>query len=40
VDDKNARLKKLEDNRKALERALDDLQEQGRKAGVPADWVR
>jgi hypothetical protein len=40
VDDKNARLGKLEDHKKALEHALDELQEQGRKAGVPADWVR
>jgi hypothetical protein len=40
VDDKNARLKKLEDRKKALEQALDQLQEDGRKAGVPSDWVR
>jgi hypothetical protein len=40
VDDKNARLQKLENKKKALEQALDQLQDEGRKAGVPSEWVR
>ncbi|HXL22844.1 MAG TPA: hypothetical protein VOA78_10280 [Candidatus Dormibacteraeota bacterium] len=40
IDDKNARVQKLEDKKKKLEQALDELEEQGRKAGVPSEWVR
>jgi hypothetical protein len=40
IDDKNARVQKLEDKKKKLDQALDELQEQGRKAGVPSEWVR
>lgn len=40
IDDKNAHLQQLENKRKALEQGLDRLQEAGRKAGVPSDWVR
>jgi hypothetical protein len=40
VDDKNARLQKLEDRKKALEQSLDQLQDEARKADVPSEWVR
>ena len=40
IDDKNARLQKLENRKKSLEQALDELQDQARKAGVNSDWVR
>jgi len=40
VDDKNARVKQLEDKKQKLDQALDQLQEQARKAGVPSEWVR
>jgi hypothetical protein len=40
LDDKNARLQKLENKKKSLEQALDELQMQARKAGVDSDWVR
>lgn len=40
VNDKNARLEKLQNKKKALEQELDQLQEEGRKAGVPPEWVR
>ena len=40
VDDKNARLQKLQKQRADLDQKLDDLQEEGRKAGIPSSWVR
>lgn len=40
INDKNARLQKLENKKKVLEQALDQLQEEGRKAGIPPEWVR
>jgi hypothetical protein len=40
VNDKNARLQKLQNQKKALEQELDQLQEEARKAGVPPEWVR
>jgi len=40
LDDKTARVQQLEGKKKKLEQALDDLQEQGRKAGIPPEWVR
>ena len=40
INDKNARLQKLENKKKSLEQALDQLQDEARKAGVSSDWVR
>jgi len=40
IDDKNARLQKLENKKKSLEQSLDQLQDEARKAGVDSDWVR
>lgn len=40
IDDKNARLQKLESKKKSLQQALDQLQEEARRAGVDSDWVR
>jgi len=40
LDDKTARVQQLEGRKKKLEQTLDDLQEQGRKAGIPPEWVR
>lgn len=40
VDDKNARLQQMQKKRADLDRKLDDLQEEGRKAGIPSSWVR
>jgi hypothetical protein len=40
LDDKNARLQKLENKKKSLEQALDQLQEEARKAGADSAWVR
>ena len=40
VDDKNARLEQMQKKRADLDHKLDDLQEEGRKAGIPSSWVR
>ena len=40
LQDKTAQLNELNEKRHALEKRLDDLQEEARKAGVPPDWVR
>ena len=40
VDDKNARLQKMQKQRADLDQKLDDLQDEGRKAGIPSSWVR
>jgi hypothetical protein len=40
VDDKNARLQRMQKKRADLDQKLDELQEQGRKAGIPPSWVR
>lgn len=40
VHDRNAELKKLEDRKQSLERQLDDLADEGRKAGADSGWFR
>lgn len=40
VDDKNARVQKLQNHKADLQKQLDQLQEEGRKAGAPAGWFR
>lgn len=40
VDDKNARIQKLEKEKAEFQKKLDELQEEGRKAGAPAGWFR
>jgi len=40
VHDRNAELKKLEDRKQSLERQLDDLAYEGRKAGADSGWFR
>jgi hypothetical protein len=40
VDDKNARLKDLEQKKQNLQKQLEQLQEEGRKAGAPSGWFR
>ncbi len=40
IHDRNADLKKLEDQKASLEKQLDDLADQARKAGADPGWVR
>jgi hypothetical protein len=40
VDDRNARLKSLQDQRARLDQQMDALQEEGRKAGADSSWFR
>lgn len=40
VDDKNARLKELEKKRENLDAQMDQLMEEGRKAGASPSWFR
>ena len=40
VDDRKSRLQDLERQRADLQKQLDSLQEEGRKAGAPASWFR
>jgi len=40
VDDRNARLKQLEQRRQDLDKQMDLLQEEGRKAGAEPSWFR
>lgn len=40
VDDRNAHLKKLEARKAELEKQMDTLQEEGRKAGAEPSWFR
>jgi hypothetical protein len=40
IHDRNAQLKQLEARRADLEKQLEELQDEGRKAGVPSSWFR
>lgn len=40
IDDRNARLKQLEQRREDLDKQMDLLQEEGRKAGAAPSWFR
>ena len=40
INDRNAQLKALEDHKIQLQKQLDDLAEEGRKAGALASWFR
>ena len=40
INDRNGQLKALEDRKLQLQKQLDDLAEEGRKAGAPAAWFR
>ena len=40
INDRNGQLTKLEQHKADLQRRLDDLAEEGRKAGAPASWFR
>lgn len=40
VDDKNARLQQMEQKRAELDKQMDQLQEEGRKAGASPSWFR
>jgi len=40
INDRNGQLKDLEKHKGDLQKQLDDLADEGRKAGVPASWFR
>jgi len=40
INDRNGQLQELEKHRAELQRQLDELQDQGRKAGAPPSWFR
>jgi hypothetical protein len=40
IHDRNAQLKQLEAHRAELEQQFEELQDEGRKAGVPSSWFR
>jgi cell division protein FtsB len=40
IHDRNAELKALQDRRQNLERQLDNLADQGRRAGADPGWFR
>src|SRR6267378_934803 len=40
INDRNGQLKNLEKRKADLEKQLDELQDEGRKAGAPASWFR
>ncbi len=40
INDRNGQLKDLEKRKASLEKQLEELQDEGRKAGAPASWFR
>ena len=40
INDRNGQLKDLEKRKVDLQKQLDELQDEGRKAGAPASWFR
>jgi hypothetical protein len=40
INDRNGQLKQLEQHKVDLQKQLDDLADEGRKAGAPASWFR
>lgn len=40
INDRNAQLKQLEGHKADLEKQFEELQDEGRKAGVPSSWFR
>jgi len=40
INDRNAQLKQLETHKADLEKQFEELQDEGRKAGVPSSWFR
>ncbi len=40
VHDRNGQIQDLQKRKAVLEKQLDDLQEEGRKAGIPSAWLR
>lgn len=40
INDRNAQLKQLEGHKTELEKQFEELQDEGRKAGVPSSWFR
>jgi hypothetical protein len=40
INDRNGQLKELENRKLSLQKQLDDLADEGRKAGAPASWFR
>lgn len=40
INDRNGQLKELENRKAGLQKQLDDLADEGRKAGAPASWFR
>lgn len=40
IEDRNAQLKQLENQRARLDQQMDALQEEGRKAGADSSWFR
>jgi hypothetical protein len=40
INDRNGQLKELENRKLGLQKQLDDLADEGRKAGAPASWFR
>jgi len=40
INDRNGQLKDLEKSKVDLQKQLDELQDEGRKAGAPASWFR
>jgi len=40
INDRNGQLKDLEKHKADLQKQLDELQDEGRKAGAPASWFR
>jgi hypothetical protein len=40
IHDRSAQLKQLEDRKQSLEKQMDDLMEEGRKAGADSGWFR
>jgi hypothetical protein len=40
INDRNAQLKQLEAHKADLEKQFEELQDEGRKAGVPSSWFR
>jgi len=39
-EDRNTKLKKLEEKKAELQKQMDDLEDEARKAGVPSGWLR
>ena len=40
INDRNTQLKQLEARKADLEKQFEELQDEGRKAGVPSSWFR